>query len=226
MEKAPGCAVIPTRCDKFLALCFTLGIDLEKQTGGISNAYSKGVTYDPGEPGTISYFLSDGGINPLAIAAVWQNPEKDLAEAMALPQRLLKCRDAQEWARIADDIDALHVWGAVAHIRHFTQGKFSIDSKSVSDAEDRAAQVLSDMGDAMRRDAERRNGGAYAAKLSECWNPAMFAWVKAWISNYLEVRDLWEHATPSVKIEREDGMFPIIIPKGKDFARLVKRWVG
>lgn len=217
-----GANIIPTQCPKFLAACATIGIELEKGKG-ISNAYDIKRKYDPEEPGTVSYLLSRDRFNPLAVAKVWLSPDQDMAEAEALPQRMIKARTEDDWLQIADDLDALHVWSAVGHMRLFSIGKFAIDSRSVSDAEERAAADLSSMPETIRR-AQKRNGGKIAARLSEAWKPAMFAWVKAWIFNYLELREIWKVATPSVKIEREDR-FPIIIPKGKDFNRLVRKWV-
>jgi len=212
----------PTKCPRFLAACVTCGVELEANTPGISNVYSKGRVYDPDEPGDISYHLDLNKANPLAIAKVWMDPKPDLTEAAALPARMIKARTEDEWLKIADDLDALHIWAAVGYMRMFSDKKFGIDSKLVSDEEERAAQILSDMPDAIRN-ATKRNGGAIAAKLESVWMPAMFAWVKAWIAQYLELRDVWKAARPSIKIERE-GRFPLIIPKGKDFEKLMKRW--
>jgi hypothetical protein len=53
--------------------------------------------------------------------------------------------------------------------------------------------------------------------------PAMFAWVKAWVANYLELKDIWKAANPAIKIEREG--FPLVIPKGPQFEKLARRWV-
>jgi hypothetical protein len=107
-------------------------------------------------------------------------------------------------------------------MRLFSDRKFAIESRIVSDQEERAAQALSDMPERIRT-SQKRNGGRLASDLQAIWDPAMFAWVKAWVFNYTEIRDSWKAANPSIKIER-DGRFPLVIPKGKDFTNLMKRW--
>jgi hypothetical protein len=211
-----------------MACCATLGIELEKGTPGISNTYSKDRKYERDskgnlEPGQISFHLSMGEMNPLAVAKVWLNPDSDMREWAAIPPRLIKCKTADEWEAIADDIEALHVWVAVVHMRHFSQGKFTVDSLIVSDHEKRCAERLSGISAKMKA-MTSRNGGLIAAELSKVSTPAMFAWVKAWIANFQEIRDAWQAARPSIKIERDDFL-PLVIPQGKDFAKLMKRWV-
>lgn len=217
-----GFTLIPTECPKFLAACATVGVHLQDGPG-VQNVYTAGVKYDPDEPGAISYLLSNGqGVNPLAIAKVWMDPEQELTEADALFSRLNACKTPDEWAAITDDIENLHVTAAIGKMRLFSDGKFSIDSRTVSDQERRACEVLSGFAKAMRSD-QRRNGSRYAALLVKHWEPSMFAWVKAWVFNYLELRDVWKAANPAIKIDRGDD-FPLVIPKGKDFAKLIKRW--
>ena len=214
---------IPTECPKFLAACATVGIELQAGGAAISNVYSAGRKYDPEEPGDVSFCVSDGqGINPLAIAKVWLHPDSELAEAEALGMRLRACKDPDEWERIAGDIDNLHVTAAIATISHFKSGRFAIDSRAVSDQERQAANVMSGLASAMRAD-KRRDGARFSLLLAANWTPSMFAWVKAWVSNYLELREIWKAATPSIKIDRGDD-FPLVIPKGKDFYKLMKRW--
>ncbi|MGA0999643.1 MAG: hypothetical protein ACO3RQ_08895 [Litorivicinaceae bacterium] len=223
-KRGAGINIIPTRCPRFMAACVTAGVKLEEGSPGISNCYSAAKKYDPDEPGTVSYLLDRKSANPLAIAKIWANPTMELEESEALPVRMVKARTNEEWASIADDLDVLHMTAGIAHMRLFECGKFTVDSQAVSDNEERAAQILSDMAGNIRNNP-KRNGAKIAATLKEHWNPAMFAWVKAWIANYLELRDTWKHANPSIKIERE-GRFPLIIPKGKDFAKLMKRWAN
>lgn len=221
-QRGGGANLIPTQCPKFFAAFLTVGGSLESGTPGISNTYDKAKKYDPDEPGTISYHLDRKTIDPLAVAKVWRNPEADLAESAALSQRLIKARTDDDWLKLADDIESLHVSCAVAHMRLFSARKFAIDSRVVSDQETIAAQSLSDMPERIRK-AQKRNGARLASDLSAIWQPAMFAWVKAWAFNYLEHRDAWKAANPSIKIER-DSAFPLVIPKGKDFSKLMKRW--
>lgn len=223
--KGEGIALVPSQCPRFVAACFTAGIELQEGSPGISNTYSKAKKYDPDEPGDISYHLSRDKINPLALAKVWANPEAELVEVEALKGRLLACRDLGAWHEIADDIEALHLTAAIATISLFTRGKFAIDSKTVSDEEERAAAVLSGLSERMK-EMKRPEGGQIAAIVAQCWTPAMFAWVKAWAFNYLEIRDAWKAASPSIKIER-DGAFPLVLRKDSpDLARLLKRWVS
>jgi len=215
--------LIPTHCPRFVAACAVCGIELAEGTPGISNTYSKLKKYDPREPGDIHFYLSDGqGVNPLAIAKVWAAPDAELADAATIKSRLVACKSLDEWAKIADDIEILHLTGAVATIRHFEQGKFPIGSKSVSDGEERAAQIMSDFAGLMRS-AKSRNGAKFAAAFDANWTPSMFAWVKAWVAQYLELKDSWKIASKAIKIDRDDR-FPLIIPHGKNFHKLLKKW--
>ncbi len=223
-HKGEGFTLIPTECPRFVAMCATLGVELVPGTPGVSNVYDVSRKYDPEEPGNVSFYLSDkNGINPLAVAKVWLNPDDELQECALLPQRLLARHDPESWKKLADDIETLHVTGAVATVRKFTQNKFPVDSRSISDAEIRAAQVMSGFSEAMTRDESRR-GDKHAARLSENWNASMFCWVKAWIQNYTETKDAWQSARPAIKIERE-GRFPLIVPRGRDFAKLLRKWI-
>lgn len=223
-QKGPGFSIIPTRCPRFVACCATLGIPLEEGSPKITNIYDSKVKYDPDEPGEVAFLLSDKSqtANPMAVAKVWADPSQDLMECEAIGARLISTRDIDQWMKLADDVDALHVWGAVAHIKLFTENKFAIDNRIVSDAEEKAAQWISNLAEGIRK-TKPASGSKIAAKFSENWRPAMFAWVKAWISNYLELSDVWKAARPAIKIDRGDD-FPLIIPKGKSFAKMMKRW--
>ena len=221
-QKGGGANLIPTQCPRFLAAFLTAGGALEAGTPGISNTYDKLKKYDPDEPGTISYHLDRKNVDPLAVAKVWRNPEFELAEAANLSQRLIKAKTEDQWQALADDIESLQTSCAVANMRLFSDRKFGIDSRNVSDTEELAAKSLSDMPGKIRA-AQRRNGAHLASNLQAIWMPAMFAWVKAWVFNYREIQGTWKAANPSIKIER-DGLFPLVIPKGKDFSKLMKRW--
>lgn len=215
--------IIPTRCPKFAAACFTCGVELEKGTPGFDNVYSKAVKYDPDEPGSVSIYLSDKqGINPLALAKVWVNWTPDLEEAKTIPARLLSVRTQDEANQLADAIEQLTILSAVAHVRLFSLSRFGIDSPHVSEVETQAAITL-DAFPALLRSNPRSTVQSRAARLVNSWQPAMFAWVKAWIANYREIRDLWQHARPAIKFERE-GRLPLVIPKGAQFEKLMKRW--
>jgi hypothetical protein len=215
--------IIPTRCPKFAAACLTCGVELEKGTPGVDNVYSKAVKYDPDEPGSISFYLSDKqGINPLALAKVWTTWTPDLDEAATIPARILAIRTQDDANEVAGLIEQLTVLSAVAHMRLFSLSRFSIDSPHVSEAESAAARKLSDFPDLLRKNPRTAKKTLVKA-VFECWQPAMFAWVKAWISNYREIRDLWQSARPAIKFERE-GRLPLVIPKGKNFETLIRRW--
>ena len=221
--KGAGVNIIPTQCPRFFAACVTAGVELEAGTPGVSNVYSKGVTYDPDEPGTISYHLDNKTVGPLSLAKVWRDPSQDMTEAAALPARMISARTEDHWQSIADDLELLHVYCAIAHIKSFADGKFAIGMRAVTDEEERCAKMLSDMPDTIRNATGRRNGGRIAERFDAIWMPAMFAWVKAWVANYLELKDLWKAANPAIKIEREG--FPLVIPKGPQFEKLARRWV-
>lgn len=220
--KGGGINVIPTQDAHFFAACVTCGVELESGTPGISNVYSKGRKYDPDEPGVISYHLDKKARDPLALAKVWRSPAQDMAEAEAMPGRMIKARTDDQWLTIADELEVLQVNCAVAHMRAFVKKEIGVVTRSVSDEEARAAKALSDLPEQIRNARTPRNGGRFAAKLSEVWNPAMVAWVKAWIANYTELRDAWQAANPAIKIEREG--FPLVIQKGPNFEKLMRRW--
>ena len=217
--------VIPTTCPKFLAACTTVGINLESGTPGVSNIYSKSRKYDRGEPGEISYFLSDKqGINPMAIAKVWHDPHPDLKEAVTLPQRLLGARTSDDLQLISKDLEALIVLCAAAHMSLFCSGRFALPSLDLTAEESYAVKVIDEM---PAKIAKLQPGsaakGKLAAQLCEMWRPCMIAWVKAWVANYRETRDVWLNARPAIRIERGDGI-PLILPRGKGFAELLRRW--
>lgn len=217
--------LIPSQCPRFVAAWLTVGGTLQKGSPGISNTYDKARKYDPDEPGTISYHLSRDKYDPLALAKVWRNPDMELAEVVAIKTRLVTCKDLATWEAIADDIEVLHVNGAVATISLFAQGKIGVDSRTVSDEEEQAAKVLSGMSASMKA-MTRPEGGKVAAIFDQVWNRAMFAWLKAWISNYQEVKVAWKLAEPSIKIER-DGQFPIVLRKNTpNLTGLLKRWAN
>lgn len=219
-----GFTIIPTRCPKFLACCATAGIELETSAKGISNTYSKDQKYDPDEPGAIHYYLSKGqGINPAALAFIWENPEHDLQEAAQLDGRIRNCKDSDDWKEIIEDVEALIFNAAVANISLFASGKRNVDSSSVSAEETLAAEILDKIPGRMRAN-NKIPKAAFADELKKFWEPAMSAWIKAWISNYLELRHIWKVAGKSIKIERPDERFPLIIPQGKDARKLLRRW--
>ena len=216
--------IIPSECPRFVAACATVGIGLQSGSPGITNVYTHGRKYDPDEPGEVRYLLSNSdGLSPLCISKAWRDPELNLAESTQLTSRILKCSSAEEWERVANDLDILHTYCGIAHMRMFSDGKFSVDSLSVSDEEEAAAQFLSDLPAAMMA-APLKNKGRIATKVTEAWPRAMFAWVKAWIGHYRASSEHWRHAHKAIKIDRGDD-FPLVIPRGKDFERLMKRWV-
>lgn len=210
---------------RLVAACTVCGIPLQEGYG-ISNQYEKTRTYDRGEPGNIYYYFNrDAGISPESVAKVWKDPSEDVAEARMLPERLRLTREVEAWRKLADDIDALHVWVAVANMRAFSQGKMSVGMLSVTDEEKEAAQWISELSARMRKMTTIGNEGKkIAADLVGKWDAAMVAWVKAWAAQYIEIKQAWLKARPSIKIDRGDDRFPLIIPRGKDFQKLLRRW--
>lgn len=224
MSDGTGYMVIPSECPRFVAACSAVGVGLQKGSPGITNVYTKGRKYDPDEPGEVRYILSDqDGISPLCISKAWRDPELNLIEAEQLPSRILKCRDAQQWSLIASDLDILHTYCGIAHMKMFSQNKFSVDQLEVTLEEQRAAQLLSDLPAKMLSEP-LKDRSAIASIVREAWPKSMHAWVKAWIGHYRASGEHWKTAQQAIKIERE-GKFPLVIPKGKDFERLMKRWV-
>lgn len=224
MEKTEGFMIIPTECPRFVAACATVGIGLQEGSPGITNVYTTGKKYDPDEPGEVRYLLSDKNcLSPLCVSKAWRDPELNLMEATQLSSRILKCRDVQEWNQIASDLDILHTYCGVAHMKLFSQNKFSVDSLSVSDAEEKAAQFLSDLPSQMIANP-LKNKCKIVKMLDDAWPRSMFAWTKAWIGHYAASKHHWRSAQQAIKIERE-GKFPLVIPKGPQFERLMKRWV-
>jgi hypothetical protein len=108
-------------------------------------------------------------------------------------------------------------------MRLFSQRKFCVDRREVSPRETRAAEILDSLPAAMKQ-SQTMNGGKVAARMAENWNPAMFAWVKAWVANYAALAGAWKHARPAIKIDRPGRAFPLIIQKGPQFADLIRRW--
>jgi hypothetical protein len=217
--------IIPAKDLRFVAACAVCGVPLQDGYG-ISNQYSRDRKYDRGEPGDVFYFLRHkSAISPSSIAKVWLDPKDDVAEAMMIPERLRLTREIDAWRNLADDIDALHVWVAVANMKAFAMGEFSVGMLSVTDEEESAAQWLSDLPARMRSmTSVGGEGKAIAADIVPQWERAMVAWVKAWAAQYIEIKKAWLAAKPRLRIDRGDENFPIIIPKGKDFEKLLRRW--
>jgi hypothetical protein len=217
--------VIPVKDLRFVAACAVCGVPLQDGYG-ISNQYSFGKTYDRGEPGDVYYYLDrEAGISPNAIGRVWDDPSHDVAEARMIPERLKITRDVDEWRKLADDIDALHVWLAVANMREFAMGKMSVGMLSVTDEESAAAKWLSDLPAKMRAMRTVTNEGRELSKqIVPMWERSMMAWVKAWGAQYIEIKKAWLAARPSIRIDRGDDLFPVVIPRGKDFQKLLRRW--
>jgi hypothetical protein len=201
-----------------------LGVTLQDGYG-VSNHYSKGHKYDRGEPGEISYYLDHSApLNPRSIAKVWLNPEDDVAEAAMIPHRLRATRELENWLKLADDIDLLQCWFAVAKMRDFAEGKLHIGAIGVTDRETEAAQWLSDLPGRMRAMRSVSGGKDLAARLEIEWPMSMAAWVKGWARQYIELKRAWLAARPALKISRGDEEPPLIIPKGKQFKELLRRW--
>lgn len=217
--------IVPAKDLRFVAACAVCGIPLQDGYG-ISNQYAKGAKYDRGEPGDVFYYLDrEAGISPQSVARVWDDSSADVAEAKMIPTRLRTTREIYAWRKLADDIDALHVWLAVANMKAFAFGKMSIGSIKVADEEEQAAQWLSDLPGKMRAmRSVSREGQKLAVEIVPQWERAMVAWVKAWAAQYIEIKQAWLKARPSLRIDRGDDKFPLVIPKGKDFEKLLRRW--
>lgn len=221
-----GFNIVPSNCPKFVACCATLGVELEEASKGVSNTYSKGVKYDPDEPGCINYYLSkSSGLNPAAIAKVWKSPEKELQVAAEIRGRVRSCTSPDEWESVIDNLEQVSTTAAIASISLFASGKLTVNNSYVSAEETLAAEILNKMPEKMRLNRRAPNS-AFADELDKFWEPAMYAWVKAWIANYLELRHIWKGASKSIKIEHPDHRFPIIIPQGKDARMLLRRWTS
>lgn len=222
---SPRVTVIPTQCPLFHAACVTVGIPLEENTPGVSNVYSNAAQWKDKAPGDVTYFLSQSsGLNPLAIAEIWLNPKEALDDSLALPSLLIGARTIDELKEAGQSVSEMTIRGAVAHMALFCSGKYKLPSLDLLDEERRAIEIL----DAIPRSLELaktvgRSGANAAAKVTEAWKPAMVGWVKAWVSNYRELTHVWKSARPALKIERENQL-PLIIPKGPQFAQLLRRW--
>jgi hypothetical protein len=139
-----------------------------------------------------------------------------------IPHRLRTTREPENWLQLADDIELLQAWFAVAKMRDFAEGRLFIGGIARDDREEQAAQWLSDLPGKMR--LQRGGGKDLADRIEVEWPMAMTAWVKAWASNYLELKRAWLAARPALKISRGDEELPVIIPKGKQFKELLHRW--
>ncbi len=218
-------AIIPTQCPLFHAACVTVGIPLESHTPGISNVYTSADQWRDKGQGEVTFFLSQSsGLNPLAIAEIWLSPDVAIADALAVPQMLIGARTMDELHDAGRMVAEMTIRGAVAHMALFCTGKYKLPSLDLTDEEKRAVETLDEIPRMIEgARSTGKIGGTAAAKISEVWRPAMVAWVKAWVYNYRELRETWRAARPALKIERENQL-PIIIPKGPQFGKLLRRW--
>lgn len=214
----------------FAAAAVTLGYDLAEGTPKISNCYDTQNRYEPGEPGDIRFYLPllAHGININELIRVWKNPGAALDAAADLPERIDRANDAHTLAAVVEIAEETYLSAACAYMRLLSLGRVqnSPAMGAPTREERRAVEFLDTLTEAlqspeMTHDRHRRN---YATKIVEHWPRAMFAWMRAYKGNLLELRNLWKEVPPAIKIERPGMKFPLVLEKGPRFQELLNKW--
>lgn len=211
----------------FAAAAITLGFELAENTPQVSNTYTAARKYEPGEPGDIRYYMpyQKGAILIEDLISVWLNPKEALDEASNLPGRILTAsRDGKAMQELLNGFDIVYLRAVVAHLRLFQLSRISLPDTHEGNSEERDALDYLDTF-ASRIDTARdpKTAKALSAALSKAWKPAMVGWIKAFKKNYLELRNLWKQAPPTLKIQR-NGLPPLVLHKGPKFKQLLERW--
>ena len=210
----------------FAAAAVSVGFDLVDNTPGVSNVYSAENKYEPEQPGDVRYYLplASGAVQVSEIAGIWLDPQPALERAEALPQRIASANNGQELAKTCIEFDSIYIGAAVAHMRLFSLSKIRIPTIAPGKEETDAVEYL----DAFARSLEDCYEAASRKKavklLREKWKPAMISWLRAYKANYLELSNLWKEVPKSLKIERGNGLPPLVLPQGPKFEQMLKRW--
>lgn len=224
----------------FAAACLTFGFELSEFTPGLQNVYDRDKKVEQGAPGDCRIYLpvtSQGGIEMEALVSIWRDPTEDLTDAEALRGQFSTATTFHDLMVLSELIANLQVAVALAHIRAFSLKKFAIhEPMEILPAEKNAIDVLDSMPGRIIGHGARTDPHAHALKIKRefdaVWDPtcsmpqgpAMAGWVKYWIQNYLEIRNLWRKAPRALKIDRGEGRAPLVIPEGKNFNAMLERW--
>jgi len=214
----------------FAAAAVSVGFELAEGTPKVSNCYDTEHKYEPEQPGDVRMYLPllAHGININEFVTIWKDPEAALNEAENLPGRIQTATDPQTLQNLIFSFDALYMGAAVAYMRLLSLGRVSPpDYLPPSDEETRAITALDYFSrEALENEGMRSAGGRkkIAAELAKHWQPAMFAWLKAYRANLLELRNLWKDAPESIRINRGNGLPPLVLEKGPHFKQLLERW--
>lgn len=210
----------------FAAAAQTLGFDFVEHTPKVSNTYSKEKHYEPGEPGDIRYYLDSfkHGLLLEDLVEVWLKPELALEEAKAFPGRILGAKDADLIQEVSLSFNIVYLKSVTAHMRLYSLSRIGLPNIDPENDQEREALNALDgfpsRLEVMRDAKDRKNAVSFSSKH---WSPAHVGWLKAFRSNYLELRNLWKEVPSSLKIARE-GLPPLVLPRGPKFKEMLERW--
>jgi len=211
---------------QFIAAALTLGFELADNTPCVSNVYSIDRTFEPGQPGDVRYFLAthSRGIPIQEIAAIWRNHDGPLESAKAFPGRILTIADNQSHCEVVTAFDDVYQHSALVYMRRYGLSRVYVsDPHNLHNEERQALEVLDGFAKVIDNARDQKSREAACRLLAQHWKPAMCGWVKAFVANMLELRNLWQEAPAAIKIQR-DNLPPLVIPKGPKFKELLKRW--
>lgn len=214
----------------FAAAAASVGFDLAEGTPKVSNCYDSEHKYEPGQPGDVRMYLPllANGININEFVTVWKEPETALREAESLPARIQSATDPQTVQQLIFSFDALYMGAAVAYMKLHSLGRVQLpDVFHPSDEEKKAILALDYFSTEALESAEMRSPKGrktIAQKLARNWQPAIVAWLKSYRANLLELRNLWKDAPQSIRINRGNGLPPLVLEKGPHFKELLERW--
>lgn len=210
----------------FAAAAQTVGFELVENTPKISNTYSTERVYEPGEPGDVRYYLpwQKGRIMIEDLVEVWLEPAPALREAEGFLQRILHARDADALHQVCSDFDLMYQKAVIAHMRLMMLGKIRLPDLDPDVPEEvEALQILDKFTANLETALTDKDRKKAAQLLKKHWQPALAGWLKAYRSNFLELRNLWVDIPQTLKIARK-GRLPLILPKGPKFREMLERW--
>lgn len=210
----------------FIAAALTLGFELAEGTPQVSNVYSVDKRFEPGEFGDVRMYLDiqKGGLSINHLVETWINPDHALKESETIIGLILTADNSGKLMGAIQSFDFLYTQAAVASMRKYSLRRISVpDPHNVNDLERVSITALDKFSEELEGATDKKGREKAAKVVAANWNPAMVAWVKAWIANYLEIKNLWKDAPAAIKIKR-NGLPPLVIPKGPKFKEMLQRW--
>ena len=211
----------------FCAALFAVGFSLADGLPGITHQYSSDHKSERGEPGDVRYLFGGTyrGIPINAFVETWKDPNQALRDAEGLPARIRMAHTGKDMLDVSQRFELNYLRAAVAHMRLASLGRIDCSGFSYDESDDErvATTYLDTAAERLEQATTPKHKEVLAKLIFKHWKPAMVSYLKAYRGHVLELNNLWRDAPESIKIDTGER-FPIIIPKGKNFKKLIERW--